>query len=108
MKKRLKIYTQEKNRIEEQALYSIRDIKVSKDSCLKQIEDNPFLKRKWHWLDKFLFRIRFGYVPKTPYQQEIEKVNLNTINACRTVQQWGEANIEALNSWYKLTPTNKE
>lgn len=108
MKKRLKLFTKEKNRIEEQALASIREIKIFKDCYLKQIEDNPFLKRKWDWLDKILFRIRLGYIPKTPYQQQIDKVNLNTINSCRTVQQWKKASIEALNSWYKSNPTNKE
>ncbi len=46
-----------------------------KNDALKQIEDNPFLRRKWSWVDCIVMGVPMSKMPPTPYEEMINKIN---------------------------------
>lgn len=62
-------------RVEEDYKKSLEQLVNFKDDALKQIEENPFLRRKWSWIDCIMAGVPMSRMPKTPYQEMIDLTN---------------------------------
>ncbi len=51
---------------------TLKELRLFRDDCLKQLDNNPFIQKEWTFLDKLYFKITAGFVPPTPYEELID------------------------------------
>lgn len=101
MNKKFKVCLNKINELDQQCYRTKVDLDVQTYKMLKEIKSNPFLRRKWTFLDKLFFKITGTPIPKTDYQKALTEVYKTKKKVTRMIDQNYNVSLNLIREWYK-------